>query len=76
MNNERRQRINGIRNRLDKLMAEIDEIGYEEAEYRDNMPENTQSTERYSYADEVCEMLSSAYSSIEEAMDTLEEAAK
>jgi hypothetical protein len=46
----------------------------EEEEYRDNMPENLQGSERYETADTACDNLQSAIDSLEEAFEYLNEA--
>lgn len=46
----------------------------EEEEYRDNIPENFQSGERYERTEEICESLSDAVSSLEDATSSIEEA--
>ena len=47
---------------------------FEEEEYRDNIPENFQSGERYEHIEEICESLSDAVSSLEDATSSIEEA--
>lgn len=46
----------------------------EEEEYKDNMPENLQSSERYEKAEAAVDALGSAVSSLEEVLDYIEEA--
>ncbi len=48
--------------------------GGEQEEYRDNMPENLQGSERYEKADEACDNLRGALDSLEEAINYIEEA--
>lgn len=74
MNRERRKNIQSIIDQLEKLSGAIEEIQYEEEEYRDNIPENLQSSERYEVADEAVSSLESAISSLEEVIASLEEA--
>lgn len=76
MNKARRKTINEIYDRLAELRDLIEEVKYEEEEYRDNMPENLQCSERYEIADTACDNLDSAISSIEEALDYIESAAE
>lgn len=40
MNKERRKNLQGIVNRLEELMGEVESIQENEEEYRDNIPEN------------------------------------
>jgi hypothetical protein len=53
---------------------QLEEIQTEEEEYRDNIPENFQSGERYERTEEICESLSDAVSSLEDATSSIEEA--
>lgn len=76
MNKERRKRINAAIARLDdiqpmieEIRSEIEEIKSEEEEYRDNIPENMQSGERYERAEAACDSLEEALS----RFDDLEE---
>ena len=46
----------------------------EEEEYRDNMPENLQGSEKYETAEAAIDALSTAIDSISEACNSLEEA--
>lgn len=57
-----------------KALKELLEIQTEEEEYRDNIPENFQSGERYERTEEICESLSDAVSSLEDATSSIEEA--
>ena len=74
MNEARRACIEAIRTKIEELIGELAEIQSEEEEYRDNMPENLQGSERYENADAACTSLESAGCSLQEALDTLEEA--
>lgn len=83
MNNTRRKNIKqtidrfcSIRKKLDELVAEfesvksdVEYIQWEEEEYRDNMPENLQGSERYDKADDACTNLSDAV----DALDALDD---
>lgn len=74
MNRERRKNIQSIINQLQELAGAIEEIQYEEEEYRDNIPENLQSSERYEAAEEAVSNLEEAISTLEESIACLEEA--
>ena len=50
----------------------LQELQEQEEEYRDNMPENLQGSEKYERADEACSNLSDAYDSLQDAIDNLE----
>lgn len=67
MNRERRKALQAIIDQLETLQTE-------EEEYRDNIPENFQSGERYEHIEEICESLSDAVSSLEDATSSIEEA--
>ena len=86
MNNARRKNIKqtidrfcSIRKKLDELVAEIEsvksdveDIQWEEEEYRDNMPENLQGSERYDKADEACINLSDAVDALDDMISDLD----
>lgn len=74
MNNPRRQALNKIIDRIDALMCDLESLKDEEEEYRDNIPENLQGSERYETADEAVDNLESAYDSLEEVISYIEEA--
>ncbi len=67
MNKERRKALQAIIDQLETLQSQLEEIQTEEEEYRDNIPENFQSGERYEHIEEICESLSDAVSSLEDA---------
>ena len=80
MNKVRRKRIDEIKYRLaelqeemESLMDDIDSVYEEESEYRDNMPENLQGSERYEVADAACDNLESAKDSLEELKDQIDD---
>ena len=74
MNRERRKALQAIVDQLETLQMQLEEILTEEEEYRDNIPENFQSGERYEHIEEICESLSDAVSSLEDATSSIEEA--
>ena len=74
MNKNRRAAISVIREKLDQYSTELEELMAEEEEYRDNMPENLQGSERYEKADEAASALGDAISSVIEAIQYLETA--
>lgn len=80
MNNTRRkgikkisEKVSDLRIQLEELLSEIEEVKGEEEEYRDNIPENMQSGERYEVAEAAVESLDSAYGILEDAISSLEE---
>lgn len=69
MNKARRKAINEIYEQITDLRELLEFIKDEEEEYKDNIPENLQGSERYEKSEEACENLDSAICSIEEALD-------
>ena len=60
---------------LINFLAQYDEdTQAEEEEYRDNIPENMQESERYEKADEACDNLSEAVDNLEEVISSIEAA--
>lgn len=55
-------------------MADVETLQEEEEGYRDSIPENMQSGERYEQAESACDSLSDARDSISEAIDSINEA--
>lgn len=76
MNKIRRKTLNELFDKLAELRDLLEEVKCEEEDYRDNMPENLQNSERYEIADNACYNMDSAISSLEEALDYIEEAAE
>ena len=73
MNKVRRKNLQAIIDQLEELKGSLEDLQTEE-EYRDNIPENMQESERYEKADEACDNLSSAVDSLEEAISSIEAA--
>jgi hypothetical protein len=76
MNRIRRKTLNEIYDKLAELRDLLEEVKGEEEDYRDNMPENLQNSERYEIAENACDNMDSAVCSIEEALDYIESAAE
>lgn len=74
MNKERRKSLREIQSKLESLGQDLEALKDEEEEYRDNMPENLQESERYQRADEVCDLLQEALESMDNAYQQIEEA--
>ena len=66
MNKTRRKSIQDIASQLEELKSTLEDIQGEEEEYRDNIPENLQGSERYEKADEACDTLSGAVYSLDD----------
>ena len=52
MNKIRRKSLQAIIDQLEELKGSLEDLQAEEEEYRDNIPENMQESERYEKADE------------------------
>lgn len=74
MNKERRKSLREIQSKLERLGQDLEVLKEEEEEYRDNMPENLQESDRYQRADEVCDLLQEALESMDNAYQQIEEA--
>ena len=74
MNKIRRKQLQEIIDRIEDLKSDLEALKEEEEEYRDNMPENLQSSERYELADEACNNLNYAFDDLEDAVSYIEEA--
>lgn len=74
MNQIRRKSLAEIQDKIEALREELETLKCEEEEYRDNMPENLQGSERYQWADDACNNLDMALDSLEEACSYIEEA--
>lgn len=71
MNKTRRKALQGILDKLEGLQEDLQTIQEQEEEYRDNMPEAFQETERYEKADVACDALSDAITALEEAAENI-----
>ena len=76
MNKARRKSIQDVADQLEALKSALEEIQGEEEEYRDNIPENLQASERYEKANEACDTLSEAMSIQEDVITSLGELAE
>lgn len=74
MNNTRRKALREISSQLEELKAVLQELVDEEEEYRDNIPENLQSSERYEKADYACDRLNDAIYSFDDIISNIDEA--
>lgn len=76
MNKARRKNIQDVVDQLEELKSTLEDIQGEEEEYRDNIPENLQGSERYEKADEACDTLSGAVDDLEDIITSLGELAE
>lgn len=73
MNKVRRKELQELYDIISEAKDRL-EMLHDEEEYKDNMPENLQSSERYERAEAAVDALDSAVTSLEEALDYIEEA--
>lgn len=76
MNKARRKNIQDVVDQLEELKSALEGIQSEEEEYRDNIPENLQGSERYEKADEACDALGEAVDGLEDVITSLGELAE
>lgn len=76
MNKARRKNIQDVVDQLETLKSTLEEIQGEEEDCRDSIPENLQGSERYEKADEACDTLGEAVSSLEDVITSLGELAE
>lgn len=74
MNKIRRKNLQAIINQLEELKSSLEHLQAEEEEYRDNIPENMQGSERYEKADEASGNLSGAVDNLEEVISGIKAA--
>lgn len=72
MNKERRKRIAEAVELLQRVLAILDEVGSEERDAFDNLPEGIQNSERGEAMGEAADTLEEAASSAEEIVSNLE----
>lgn len=73
MNKIRRKEIEKVIGMISDARSLLEELMSEEEEYRDNMPENLQGSERYEKADEACYSMEEAIGNMEDIESSLEE---
>lgn len=74
MNKIRRKNLQSIIDQLEELKSSLEGLQAEEEEYRDNIPENMQGSERYEKADEASGNLSGAVDNLEEVISGIKAA--
>ena len=73
MNKIRRKNLQAVIGMIEDAKSTLEDLLAEEEEYRDNIPENLQESERYETADNACSCLDDAVNSLEEAICSIEE---
>lgn len=74
MNRQRRESLSKVMEMIEEAKELLESLKEEEEEYRDNIPENLQGSARYETAEEACDNLDTAVSSIEEVIEAITEA--
>lgn len=73
MNKQRRGAIQDAISKLEDCKDLLSSVKDEEDEARENMPENLEGSEAYSFSEDCSDNIEEAISSVEEAIDTLGE---
>ena len=74
MNKARRKALDEVISKIEEAKELLENLQAEEEEYRDNMPENLQGSERYEAADAAVDNKSSAVDALDEAISSIESA--
>lgn len=74
MNKARRKALDEVISKIEEAKELLEDLQAEEEEYRDNMPENLQGSERYEAADAAVDNMSSAVDALDEAISSIESA--
>lgn len=74
MHKVRRKELQSIIDQLAESKSSLEELMAEEEEYRDNMPENLQGSERYEAADAACDAMQEAVDGLDEVISNIESA--
>ncbi len=72
MNKARRKALDEVISKIEEAKELLENLQAEEEEYRDNMPENLQGSERYEAADAAVDNMSSAVDALDEAISSIE----
>ena len=74
MNKNRRKRIADLRERIDIIKNELDEVIEEEQDARDKLPNNLQDSEKAEKMDDTIGSIEYAIGNLEETIENLDEA--
>ena len=74
MNEVRRKALRDVISGIQRLSEELEALCGEEEDYRDNIPENMQGSERYDKAEEAIDMISEAVDNLRCAVESIESA--
>ena len=67
------RQIEAMQSGIFELLGDLEAIREEEEEYRDNMPENLQGSEKYEKADAAVDAITAAYDALEAADSSMSE---
>jgi hypothetical protein len=73
MNKLRKKRLCKVLDNIDVALSLLDSIMIDEEEYKDNMPENLQGSEKYKISETACDCMQEAFDSLESAIGSIEE---
>lgn len=74
MNKIRRKELSQLIEQLQNIADEIETLKLEEEDYRDNMPENLQSSEKYETAENACTSMEEAIVDLNNVIENIESA--
>lgn len=74
MNKPRRKELQAIYDLISEAKERLEAVRDEEEEYKDNMPENLQCSEKYERAEEIVDNLDEAIDELDTILETIEEA--
>lgn len=69
MNKQRRKALAEVLEKIEVARALLEDIAGEEEDYKDNIPENLQTSDRYQQAENACTNMVEAGEALEEAME-------
>jgi len=72
MNNKRRKNLNNLIKKTQELKDILEALKDEEEEYKENIPENLQNSERYNISENACDNLDYAMDSFDEIISYIE----
>ena len=74
MNKVRRKELQNLFDIISAAQEQLEALRDEEDDYKENIPENLQGSERYEIAEAAVDALDSALDSLQDALDSIEEA--
>lgn len=73
MNQIRRKKLADIKERIERISEELQEILNEEEEAKDNIPESFWETDRYATSEAACENMEYAVENLNDFVDNIDE---